>query len=65
MIAATAVINVSALKYYGSRTGAGLLITEGINTSPMSKAFDRMPWTDDQVEGWKAVVDHVHFRLRR
>jgi hypothetical protein len=29
-------------------------------TSPMSKAFDRMPWTDDQVEGWKAVVDHVH-----
>ena len=61
---ANAVINVSALKYYGSRAGAGLIITEGINTSPMSKAFDRTPglWTDEQIEGWKPVVDHVHQR---
>lgn len=61
---ANAVINASALKYYGPRAGAGLIITEGINTSPMSKAFDRTPglWNDEQIEGWKPVVDHVHQR---
>jgi N-ethylmaleimide reductase len=61
---ANAVINASALKYYGSRASAGLIITEGINTSPMSKAFDRTPglWTDEQIEGWKPVIDRVHQR---
>jgi hypothetical protein len=33
---ANAVINASAPKYYGSRTSAGLLITEGINVTLMS-----------------------------
>ena len=30
----------------------------------MSKAFDRTPglWTDEQIEGWKPVVDYIHQR---
>jgi N-ethylmaleimide reductase len=58
------VINPSASQYYGARASAGLIITEGINVGPMSNAFDRTPglWTDEQTEGWKAVVDRVHER---
>jgi N-ethylmaleimide reductase len=56
------IINPSASEYYATRTGAGLIISEGINVGPMSNAFDRTPglWTDEQTEGWKAVVDRVH-----
>lgn len=59
---ARGIVNASAREYYGSRSGAGLLITEAVNIGPMSNAFDRAPgiWTDAQVEGWKPVVDHVH-----
>lgn len=59
---ARGIINASAREYYGSRSGAGLLITEAVNIGPMSNAFDRAPglWTDEQVEGWKPVVDQVH-----
>lgn len=56
------VINPSASEYYAARASAGLIISEGINVGPMSNAFDRTPglWTDEQTEGWKAVVDRIH-----
>ncbi|WP_375787435.1 alkene reductase [Bradyrhizobium sp. Pha-3] len=56
------VINDSAGEYYAARAGAGLIISEGINVGPMSNAFDRTPglWTDEQTEGWKAVVERIH-----
>ena len=56
------VINPSASEYYEARADAGLIISEGINVGPMSNAFDRAPglWTDEQTEGWKAVVNRVH-----
>lgn len=56
------VINASAAEYYSARAGAGVIISEGINVGPMSNAFDRTPglWTDEQTEGWKAVVDRIH-----
>jgi NADPH2 dehydrogenase/N-ethylmaleimide reductase len=56
------VINPSASEYYAARASAGLIITEGVNVGPMSRAFDRTPglWTDEQTEGWKAVVDRIH-----
>ena len=56
------VINGSAGEYYAARAGAGLIISEGINVGPMSNAFDRTPglWTDEQTEGWKAVVERTH-----
>ena len=43
---ARGVINASARDYYGLRSGAGLLITEGVNVRPMSNAFDRTPGLD-------------------
>ncbi len=59
---ARGIINPSAREYYGSRSSAGLLITEAVNIGPMSNAFDRAPgiWTDEQVEAWKPVIDNVH-----
>ncbi|NEU95467.1 alkene reductase [Bradyrhizobium uaiense] len=56
------VINPSASDYYAARASAGLIITEGVNVGPMSRAFDRTPglWTEEQTEGWKAAVDRIH-----
>lgn len=56
------VINRSAAECYAARASACLIISEGINIGPMSNAFDRTPglWTDEQTEGWKAVVDLIH-----
>jgi N-ethylmaleimide reductase len=56
------VINPTASEYYAARASAGLIVSEGINVGPMSRAFDRTPglWTDEQTEGWKAVVDRIH-----
>lgn len=49
-------------KYYGQRSGAGLIITEG--TAPMTDGlgYPRIPgiYSDVQVEGWKKVTDAVH-----
>ena len=48
--------------YYGQRTGAGLIITEG--TAPMKDGvgYPRIPgiYSDEQIEGWKKVTDAVH-----
>lgn len=56
------VINASASEYYAARADAGLIISEGINVGPMSNAFDRTSglWSDEQTDGWRAVVDRVH-----
>jgi N-ethylmaleimide reductase len=61
------VINPTASEYYGARARAGLIVSEGINVGPMSCAFDRTPglWTDDQTEGWKAIVDRIHEKRGR
>lgn len=49
-------------EYYGQRTGAGLIITEG--TAPMADGlgYPRIPgiFTDGQVEGWKNITESVH-----
>jgi N-ethylmaleimide reductase len=59
---ANGVINESAVTYYRQRASAGMIITEGVNIGPMSKAFERTPglWTDEQVEGWRPVVAGIH-----
>ncbi|HLR32540.1 MAG TPA: alkene reductase [Fodinibius sp.] len=48
-------------EYYGQRTGAGLIITEG--TAPMADGlgYPRIPgiFTEDQVEGWKNITERV------
>ncbi len=50
--------------YYGSRAGAGLIITEGTSPSPNGLGYPRIPgmFSEDQVHGWKKVTDAVHAR---
>jgi len=48
--------------YYKQRSNAGLIITEGTQTSPMSKGYLATPgiFSDAQIAGWKKVADTVH-----
>ena len=52
-------INVT---YYEQRATAGLIITEATPISPMGHGYPFLPgiYTDDQVAGWKKVVEAVH-----
>ncbi|MEW1811950.1 alkene reductase [Pseudarthrobacter phenanthrenivorans] len=45
-------------KYYGQRSGAGLIVAEGTVVSPQGSAYARVPglYSDEQVEAWKPVV---------
>ena len=48
--------------YYEQRASAGLIITEATPISAMGHGYPFLPgiYTDEQVEGWKKVVDAVH-----
>ncbi|MEP9358991.1 alkene reductase [Sphingomonas sp. KR3-1] len=48
--------------YYAQRASAGLIITEatGISQQGLGWAYAPGLWTDEQVEGWKPVVEAVH-----
>lgn len=48
--------------YYGQRTGAGLIITEGTAPTPEGLGYPRIPgiYNDAQIEGWKKVTSNVH-----
>jgi len=49
-------------EYYGQRTGAGLIITEGTAPTPEALGYPRIPgiFSQQQVEGWKKVTSRVH-----
>jgi N-ethylmaleimide reductase len=49
-------------EYYAQRASVGLVITEGTSTSPNGLGYPRIPgiFSQEQVHGWKAVVDAVH-----
>lgn len=49
-------------EYYGQRSGAGLIITEGTSPSPNGLGYSRIPgiFSPDQTEGWKKVTAAVH-----
>jgi N-ethylmaleimide reductase len=49
-------------EYYRQRSGAGLIITEGIAPSPNGLGYARIPgiFNKQQVEGWKKVTSAVH-----
>ncbi|MCR8560815.1 alkene reductase [Mucilaginibacter sp. BJC16-A38] len=49
-------------EYYGQRSGAGLIITEGTAPAPEALGYARIPgiFSNAQVEGWKAVTSAVH-----
>lgn len=51
------------VEYYAQRaTKGGMLITEATPISPNSCGYSNVPgiWTDEQVAGWKKIVDAVH-----
>ncbi len=50
------------VEYYRQRAGAGLIVTEGTQISPMGKGYADTPGIHSaaQVAGWKAVTAAVH-----
>jgi N-ethylmaleimide reductase len=49
-------------EYYGQRTGAGLIVTEGTSPSPNGLGYARIPgiFNAGQVAGWQKVTTAVH-----
>ena len=48
--------------YYGQRTDAGLIISEGTAPSPNGTGYARIPgiYSEEQVNAWKAITEAVH-----
>ena len=51
-----------AATYYAQRASAGLIITEGTQTSAMAKGFPRVPglFSDAQLREWRLITRAVH-----
>ncbi len=49
-------------EYYGQRSGAGLIVTEGTAPTPEALGYPRIPgiYSAAQTEGWKKVTAAVH-----
>jgi N-ethylmaleimide reductase len=49
-------------EYYGQRSNAGFIITEGTSPSPNGLGYCRIPgiFSEEQVEGWKKTTAAVH-----
>ncbi|MFT4081140.1 MAG: alkene reductase [Nocardioides sp.] len=48
--------------YYRQRAGAGLIVSEGVNPSPMGRGYYNVPalYTEAHERGWARVADAVH-----
>ena len=48
--------------YYRQRASAGLILTEATPVDPLGIGYTNVPgiWSDEHVEGWKAVTTAVH-----
>ena len=49
-------------EYYGQRSSAGLIVTEGTSPSPNGLGYPRIPgvFSPEQVEGWRKVATAAH-----
>jgi len=49
-------------EYYGQRSSAGLIVTEGTSPSPNGLGYPRIPgiFSAEQVDGWRKVVAAAH-----
>lgn len=49
-------------EYYGQRSGAGLIITEGTAPVPEGLGYPRIPgiYSMEQIQGWKLITEKVH-----
>ncbi len=56
------VANDLMARYYGQRTGAGFMVTEGTQIEPRGQGYAWTPGihSQDQIEGWKKVTQAVH-----
>ncbi len=54
--------NALMAEYYVQRASAGLILTEATAVTPQGVGYADTPgiWSDEQVEGWKAVTSAVH-----
>lgn len=54
--------NDSTVRYYGQRSDAGLIVTEGTPISQQGSGFVDCPgiWNRQQVDAWRNVTDRVH-----
>ncbi len=54
--------NALMAEYYGQRSGAGLIISEGVVVMEKGVGYPDTPgiWSKEQVEGWKQVTEAVH-----
>ncbi|MFL6172833.1 MAG: N-ethylmaleimide reductase [Marmoricola sp.] len=50
------------LEYYRQRAGAGLIVSEGTQISPIGKGYMDTPgiYSEQQVAGWRRITDAVH-----
>jgi 2,4-dienoyl-CoA reductase-like NADH-dependent reductase (Old Yellow Enzyme family) len=50
------------VEYYRQRASAGLIFTEATSVTPRGVGYAATPgiWSDEQVEGWRAVTSAVH-----
>lgn len=50
------------VEYYTQRSGAGLIISEGIPVVPQGVGYASVPgiWSSQQIEAWKLVTKSVH-----
>lgn len=49
-------------QYYGQRTGAGFMITEGTVIEPRGRGYAWTPgiYTQEQIDGWRKITKAVH-----
>jgi len=54
--------NALMVKYYGQRSGAGLIVTEGTAPVPNALGYPNIPgiFNKQQIEGWKRITERVH-----
>src|ERR1700742_3461744 len=54
--------NAMMREYYTQRASAGLIISEATSVTPAGVGYPHTPgvWSDDQVEGWRKIVEGVH-----
>lgn len=54
--------NPLAITYYAQRAGAGLIISEATQISPLAKGYPATPgiYSPEQTAAWKEIVDAVH-----
>jgi N-ethylmaleimide reductase len=52
----------SSALYYRQRASAGLIVTEGVQPSPVAHGYPATPglYTGEQISAWRAVTDAVH-----